>query len=154
MFDLICISLALFLSLFASSQFKVITYIVIIEFLAHQIAYRLGIAEPFLYLAYAGINLSAIFLLSHFKSHFAISALILINLCYNVLTISQYIYPVYDFYGLYVDFVEAIMVLELAYMVGITKYVSRKLGLQGVNNTNSVNRVFMLGNRDNNRGLL
>lgn len=153
MFDLLCILAALFLSLFTSTQFKAVSYIIIYEFATHQLFFMLGIPEPFLYLYYAAVNLSAIFLLSHFKSHFAISALILINLCYNVLTISQYIYAVYDFYDLYVDFVGAIMILELAYMVGITKYVSRKLGLQGADNTNSINRFFMLGNRNNSRSL-
>lgn len=154
MFDLTCIALALFLLLFSSSQFKVIFYIVIIEFIAHQLAYRLGIAEPFLYLTYAAINLSAIFMLSHFKAHFLIAALFLMNLCYNVLTLSQYIYPIYDFYGLYADFVGAIMALELIYLVGITSYVSRKLGLQGADNANSGSLSFRNWHRNNNRGLL
>ena len=154
MFDLACIAIALFLLLFSADQFKIIFYIIIYEFVAHQIVYRLGIPEPFLYLAYSAINLSAIFMLSHFKAHFLIAALFLMNLCYNVLTLSQYVYPIYDFYGLYADFIGAIMVLELIYMIGITSYVSRKLGLRGADNATSSDLVFRGSYRDNDRGLL
>jgi len=109
---------------------KTIAYVLLFEFAAHQAVYVLGVQisdilqYERLYLAYSLIQLLTIYLMSKIQSHVAIKTLILINLGYNVLTISQYVYNFIDFYSFYSYFVGFIMILEICYLAGLTKYAA------------------------------
>lgn len=67
-----------------------------------------------------------------------------------MLTISQYNMQTYDFYSFYKVFVQSIMILELAYLAGITVYVSNYRRKYGFINTNSIDRLFRIWGRSDN----
>lgn len=155
-FDYICIVVAFILARYSSQEYRAIAYILLAEFSAHKLAYIFGIQlTSFLnpsgiYLAYIAIELLAIVAMLRFQSHFAITALIFINLTYNMLTISQYVIPTYDFYGAYKVSVQSIMILELVYLAWITAYVAAFRREHGFINTNHIDRLFRVRRRVNN----
>ena len=156
MFTYICILLAFILTRYSRPEYRVIAYILLAEFAAHKLAYIFGIQltnllNPIgIYLAYVIIELLAIVAMLKYQCHLAIAALIFINLAYNMLTISQYSMATYDFYSSYKFFVQSIMILELAYLAGITVYVSNYRRKYGFINTNSIDRLFRIWGRSNN----
>ena len=157
MFVYFCILIAAILARYSRQEYRVIAYILLAEFAAHEIVYILGIRLTDLlnpagiYLAYAIIELLAIVAMVKYQAHLAIAMLVFINLGYNALTVSQYlITTTYDFYALYYNFVGSIMVLELIYLAGITVYVSNYRRKYGFVNTSSIDRLFFIWGRSNN----
>jgi len=148
------------LSINATNYHKAAAYVLLFEFVAHQAVYVLGVQisdllqYERLYLAYSLIQLLTLFLMSKIQSHFVIKSLILLNLGYNVLTISQYVYNSIDFYSFYSYFVGLIMILEICYLVGLTKYAANYRRKHG--NTSFVGslHLFFTGNRIRVRGVL
>ena len=153
MFDYLCIIAAFILARCSSAEYRAIAYLVLAEFIGHKLVFILGVQltdileYSGIYLAYIFIQVLAIYLMMQIQSHFAIVALIFINLGYNMLTISQYVIPTYDFYSLYSYFVGGIMLLELTYLVWITKYVAAYRKLHGTINTNYIDRLFRVHRR-------
>lgn len=142
-----------------SSGYKIVSLLILSEFILHKLAYILlyqiyniesGI---YLYFSYTIINLLAILILTNLKSHIAIITLLLINMSYNVLIVSQYTIQTYDFYAYYYEVVGAIMVLELVYMGYLTDYVRDRITMQS-NNINISNYRFSYGYRRNSRSIL
>ena len=156
MFDYFCILTALILTRYSRQEYRVIAYILVAEFSAHKIAYILGIQitdllDPTgIYAVYALIELFAIVVMLKYQAHLAIAALVFINLGYNMLTISQFVMPTYNFYGNYGLFVQSIMILELLYLAGITVYVSNYRRKYGFVNTSSIDKLFLVWGRSNN----
>jgi len=156
MFTYICILIAFVLTRFSRPEYRVIAYILLAEFAAHKLAYIFGIQITDLlnpqgiYLAYAIIELLAIVAMLKYQCHLAIAALIFINLGYNMLTISQYVMPTYDFYGSYKVFTQSIMILELLYLAGITVYVSNYRRKYGFINTTNIDKLFCIWGRPDN----
>ena len=157
MFTYICILIAFILTRYSRPEYRVIAYILLVEFAAHKLAYILGIQLTNLlnpsgiYLAYIVIELLAIAAMLRYQSHFAIASLIFINLGYNMLTISQYVMPTYDFYGSYKLFAQSIMILELIYLAGITVYVANYRRKHGLINISYIDRMFCIRRRSDNR---
>lgn len=130
MFTWVCSAIALTLSLFARSEYRLIALIVTAEFCAHKLAYMylfidLRAEHPFLiYMIYAAIQVATLSLMYIFQSHFAITTLIVINLGYNCLTAAGFFHSsLIPLYYSYQGFVGAIMVLELIYLLVLTTYV-------------------------------
>ena len=154
--DYLAILIAFILTRYSRPEYRVIAYILLAEFAAHKIVYILGIQLTSLlnpsgiYLAYAIIELLAIVALLRFQPHIAIAALILLNLGYNMLTISQYVMPTYDFYSDYKFYAQGIMILELIYLAWITAYVAAFRRKHGFINTHHIDRLFCVCRRVNN----
>ncbi len=70
-------------------------------------------------------------------------SLLIVNLGYNMLTISQYVSPTrIHFYNLYAYVVGSIMILELLYLVWINEYVTDYRIRRKYNNTSTINIMF------------
>lgn len=155
MFGYLCILAAFILARISSQEYRAIAYIVFSEFLLHKIFFVLGVQltdildNAGIHLAYAFIEMLAIVAIVCFQSHIAILAFILINLGYNVLTISQFSMPVYDFHSSFGFFVGGIMILELLYLGWITKYVADFRRKHGLINTKHIDMVFFVRGRSN-----
>jgi len=93
-------------------------------------------------LAYIAVQTLTIYLMTQIQAHIAITLLILVNIGYNVLTISQYVINIFDFYSYYTVFVGAIMFLELVYLAGLTKYVANYRRKYGYINTSNIDKLF------------
>ncbi len=156
MFDYAAILIALILARYSRPEYRIIAYILLAEFVAHKLAYILGIQLTNLlnptgiYLAYAIIELLAIVAILRYQAHLAIAALIFLSLTYNMLTISQYSMNTFDFYGSYKVVIQTIMVLELVYLGMLTAYVSAFRAKHGFINTNYIDRMFCIRGRCNN----
>ena len=148
MFGYFCIAVALFLTVNSNVRYRAIAYLVLFEFVAHQILFITGIQlTSFLeyekiFLAYIIIQTFTLYLMSLIQSHRTITSLILINIVYNVLTISQYVVNLFDFYAYYSSFIGFIMIAELLYLLGITKYVDNYNKKHGIIDTDSVDSLF------------
>jgi len=127
MFDIVCMFVAFLLIINSEEKYQAAALIVFCEFVLHGIAFKALTSfdvssGSMVYLSYALIQVIAISLLVKVKAHCTIIALIFINLTYNMLTTSQYVFNTIDFFSHYPYFVGAIMILELCYLAGITVY--------------------------------
>ena len=156
MIDWIAIIVALFLFSKSEIRFKAILFVLSANFIAHKLAYIGGVQltnvlnYQYIYIAYSLIQLATIITLINIKSHFAILIIVLIQLGYNMLTVSQYIINTYDFYSFYAVFMQALMALELFYMGMLTNYAR---DFRGLFSTNDSNWIVRLCRRYNHRGL-
>lgn len=148
MFDYLCILAAFVLARYSSQEYRAIAYLLFVEFLFHKLAYVLGIQltdllnPKAIYLAYIIIQVLIIVAMLAIQAHIVIITLIFINLGYNMLTISQFNMPTYDFYGSFKYFVGGLMLLELIYLVGISRYVANYRRKHGFINVNYIDRMF------------
>lgn len=156
MFDYGAILIALALFSLSDYGYRAILFVLLINFILHKIAYVAGVQLTGLleyqgiYLVYALIQLATIYALAKLKSHIAILIVILIQLSYNMLTLSQYVMSTYDFYSLYGSFMQAAMVAELIYMGLLTKYARN---LRRICNASHSNLFICLRRWNNHRGL-
>ena len=102
---------------------------------------------------YGAINIAAIYIISLTKSHFAITTLIFINLGYNILSASQYVFDTYNFIGIFVDFVGVIMVLEISLLLWMAASDRFNTKFNGNNDINTINHGFYPRISIPNRGL-
>jgi len=133
--DLALTIIAVFLAVTSVEKYRFIASIVALEFVLHVLAYNYLFldyrADPengwLIYLTYVVIQLPIMAILSTLKSHFAITALIFINLTYNLLTTASYFYESsVNFYQAYQYFVGSIMIFELIYLGLLSKYVNSR----------------------------
>ena len=156
MFGWISIIVALFLFSKSEIVYKAILFVLLVNFIAHKFFYVVGIQltsvleYQYLYRTYSIIQLSTIAVLINLKSHFAILIIVLIQLGYNMLTVSQYIINTYDFYSAYAVFMQVLMALELFYMGMLTNYAR---DFRGIFSTNDSNWIVRVCRRYNHRGL-
>ena len=148
MYAYACILTAYLLAIKSDARYRAISYLLLFEFAAHEVVYvfcyqitELLQGESLL-LAYIAIQTLTIYLMVHIQAHLAITLLILINIGYNVLTISQYVINYYDFYSIYPSFVGVIMALELIYLLGLSKYVGTYIRKHGGFNTSYIDKLF------------
>lgn len=156
-FDYFCIIVAFILARNSRPEYRAIAYLLLAEFSAHKLAYIFGIQMTSLlnpkaiYLSYIIIETLIIVAMIAIEAHIVIIALIFINLGYNMLTVSQFNMPTYDFYGLFKYFVGGLMLLELIYLIGIHKYVANYRRKHGFINVNHIDRMFYVYRRTDNR---
>lgn len=150
-FDYICISIAVLLAAFSVKQYKIISIIVALEFILHNLAYNYAFLEfrdiPgngwFIYLMYASIQLSIMAFLFGLKSHFIIIGLVFINMVYNLLTIKGFFDVEFiSFYYIYPYFVGTIMIFELLYLGLLNRYVSNYYRKRGRIDFDHIDGVF------------
>ena len=144
-FSIACILLILIANQLTHSKYKIISSVVLFEFVLHELVYALGCVDfkvldgAWLYVAYASINLAAIYCMRRLLAHFFITFLFLINLSYNMLTSFAYIPDIINtnnqifilFYGQYQAVVGTIMLLEVGFCWALLIYVNdsvRKYG--------------------------
>jgi len=148
MFDYTCILVAFILARYSSQEYRAIAYLMLAEFFFHKLAYVLGIQltdllnPKAIYLAYIIIQMLIIVAMLAIQAHMIVIGLIFINLGYNMLTISQFNMSTYDFYGFYKYFVGGLMLLELIYLIGISRYVANYRRKHGSINVNYIDRMF------------
>jgi len=157
MFTYICIVIAFILARQSRQEYRAIAYILLAEFIAHKLAYILGIQltdilnPSAIYMVYAIIELLAIVAILRFQAHLAIAALIFLNLTYNMLTVSQYVFNTsFDFFSHYKYFVQTVMILELVSLGWLTAYVANFRRKHGFINTNHIDSLFCVWRRDDN----
>ena len=158
MFDYLCIIVAVLLAATSVSKYRAIAVIIAIEFIAHKLAFNYILVEAqaengwLTYMIYSVIQLTAMSMLLYLKSHFVITALIFINLSYNMLTALSYFYSFdVNFYQAYQYFVGTIMVFELIYLGLLNKHVySRK---HRDNSDPYIDGVFRVRPGNSSRGL-
>jgi len=156
MFTYICILIAFLIARKSRPEYRAIAYLLLVEFAAHKVAFILGIQltdllnPKAIYLTYIIIEMLIIVAMIAIQAHIFIIALIFINLGYNMLTISQYSMPTYDFYSLYEYFVGGLMILELGYLIGIRRYVENYRRKHGFINVNYIDRMFCVYRRADN----
>ena len=154
--DWILLTIALFLFSKSEIRFKAILFVLSANFIAHKLAFIGGVQltnalnYQYIYLTYSLIQLATIITLINLKSHFAILIIVLIQLGYNMLTVSQYIINTYDFYSAYAVFMQVLMTLELFYMGMLTNYARK---FRGIFSTNDSNWIVRVCRRHNHRGL-
>jgi len=156
MFGWLSILIVLFLFSKSEARFKAILFVLCANFLAHKLSFVVGVQltnileYQYLYIAYSTIQLATIIALINLKSHLAILGIVLIQLGYNMLTVSQYVIPTYDFYSAYETFMQSLMVLELIYMGMLTSYA---MDLRRICIVNNSSWIVRLCGRYNHRGL-
>lgn len=110
-------------------KYRLVTFVILCEFILHKLAYSAGwidtkiLTGAWLYVAYASLNLAAIYFMKKYLAHFFITFLFLINAAYNLLTAFNYIsvnfgIPNESFIVLYEQFsifVGIIMLLEVIF---------------------------------------
>lgn len=151
MFTLVCAGIAALLAAFSVKEYKFIACVVAAEFILHKLVYLFAFTEFrsgngwAIYIMYATIQLSAIYLMWRYKSHLAIIMLLFINMVYNLFTAYGYFNAGFiSFYYVYPYFVGTIMVMELAYLGLLNRYVARcrnERGGYGIDHIDSLFRV-------------
>lgn len=151
MFTLICAGIAALLAAFSVKEYKFIACVVAAEFISHKVAFLLfndlsnSLGGWLIYIIYASIQLSAMYLMWRHQSHLAIIMLLFINMVYNLFTAYGYFNAGFiSFYYIYPYFVGTIMVMELAYLGLLNRYVARcrnKRGGYGIDHIDSLFRV-------------
>jgi len=160
MFDWFCILAAYFLFKASCQEYRAIAGLVLFEFVAHQVVFILGIQltsileYSLIYLVYMLIQTITLYLMASIQSHIAITALIFINLGYNMLTISQYTITTIDFYHYYPYVVGAIMVLELIYLGILSTYVRNYRRKHGSLRYDNIDHTFCIRRRVRNGAIL
>jgi len=135
-------------------EYRVIAYLLLIEFIAHKAAYVLGdqltsiLRGSPLYLTYIIIELVAIIYLRLVISHFVIMTLVFISLVYNGLIVSQYSYPIYDYAEFYSILMGIVMIAELIYLGMLTAYVANFRRKQGFISASHIDRLFFIRRRN------
>lgn len=159
MFGYLCIAICFILARNSRPEYRVIAYLLLIEFVAHKLVYIFGdqltpvLRGSPLYASYVIIELTAIIYLALFQSHRAIITLIFISLMYNALVVSQYSFPVYDYMENYWWIMGLVMLLEMIYLGMLTAYVATFRRKQGFISASHIDRLFFIRRRDFNRGL-
>lgn len=153
MFAYICIAICFLIARNSRQEYRAIAYLMLFEFSAHQLTYIIGeqwlkIPGIWLYTIYAMIELLAIVALRLFQSHLAIMALIIISLVYNVLVVSQYKLPVYDYMENYKTVMRSVMILEMLYLGMLTAYVGNFRRKHGFISTTHIDRMFSVRRRN------
>ena len=153
MFGYVCIVICFILARNSRPEYRVITYLLFFEFLAHKIVYVVGdqlmsIPGSLLYTFYAVVELAAMVCLRMFQSHFVILTLILISLLYNTLVVSQYSYPIYNYMENYWWIMGLVMLLEVAYLWTFTAYVANFRRKHGFISASHIDRLFCIRRRD------
>lgn len=116
---------------------KLIGFLVSIEFLLHEIIYLIGydwlylLDGASLYLAYIIAELFIMLMLVGLKASGSIAALIYLNIVMNVLYLTQFNKPVYDFIPYYYPVIGTIMSLEVMYLLWLNNAINNKVGLYG-----------------------
>ena len=149
MFGYICMAMCFILARYSRPEYRVISYLLAFEFLAHKIVYVIGdqllsIPGSLLYTLYLVSELIAMSYLILFKSHLAIITFILISLVYNALVVSQYSYPVYDYMQHYQIVMKTVMLLEMVYLGMLTAYVANFRRKHGFINASHIDRMFFI----------
>lgn len=155
MFDYFCIIAAFVLALNSSREYRAIAYLLFTEFFFHKLVYIAGIQVTDLlnpkaiYLTYIIVQMLIIVAMIAIQAHITILILIFINLAYNMLTIAQFNavekgLNYYDFYSLYKYFVGGLMLLELIYLAGISRYVANYRRKHGFISVNHIDRMFYI----------
>jgi hypothetical protein len=161
MFDYSCGLLAIIFCLLSFDECRKISLIILCEFLAHDIAVLLmpdAISAEYgypIFLAYATINLSALYLIKRYKPHFFITLLLLINLGYNMLIVWAYSTTGWGvFHANFTPVARVIMIFELAYMM----FIGRAYAMLHYKLTKSsdpyIDRLFCSGAIYSNRRIL
>lgn len=154
MFGYFCIAICFILARNSRPEYRVIAYLLLLEFSAHKLAYVFGdqltpiLQGSLLYMTYAIIELSAIAYLKLFQSHRVIMALVFISLVYNALVVSQYSFPVYDYMEHYWWIMGIVMLFELLYLGMLTAYVANFRRKQGFISASHIDRLFFIRRRN------
>jgi len=147
-FGMLCASACLFIYLLSNGSIRLIAFVLLCEFALHEISYQIVsqidwlFKTSFLLFLYGAINIAAIYIISLTKSHFAITTLIFINLGYNMLSASQYVFNTYDFISLFVDVVGVIMVLEISLLLWMAASDRYNTKFNGSGDINTFNNGF------------
>lgn len=154
MFGYICITICFILARNSRPEYRVISYLLFIEFVAHKLVYVFGdqltpvLQGSLLYMTYVIIEFFAIIYLKMFQSHFVIITLILSSLLYNALVVSQYSFPVYDYMENYWWIMGLVMLLEMIYLGMLTAYVATFRRKQGFISVSHIDRLFFIRRRN------
>ena len=154
MFDLICIMVAGFLATISHKQYRLVAFLVFVEFALHFIVFNTLLLDlragnsSVIYVLYSIIQVSILGIMYKNQIHFYIALLIFANLTYNFLTILQHLLIApFDFHGSYKLIVGCIMTLELLYLLRITIYVENYGRKHGFININYIDRLFFIRRR-------
>lgn len=161
MFDSICIMIAGFLAISSIKEYRFLAGAVFFEFSMHNILHQGGIVEtsilnPWLiYLAYATVQIFTMAYLYFKKTHFIITGLIFINLCFNLLAIQEFmLFKFMSIYMIYPYLVGTIMIFELVYLGLLNQCVSNYRGKHGKPNLDYIDSVFRVRAGNSSRGLV
>jgi hypothetical protein len=128
MLSFVCIGIAFTLALSSSKDGRAFCFILLIEFIAHKFNYVITqeltdmISGPIFLLINVVIEMLAVIALSNKGAGKFIRFLITLNIGYNVAIISQYSFPIFDFYGKRDYIFRTIMIAELLYMLRFNLY--------------------------------
>lgn len=154
MFTLISAGVAALLAAFSVKEYKFIACVVAAEFISHKVAFLLfngfsnSLGGWLIYIIYASIQLAAMYLMWKLQSHLAITALFFINMVYNLFTAYGYFNSGFiSFYYVYPYFVGTIMVMELAYLGLLNRYVARKRDEHGDYGIDHIDSLFCVRRR-------
>ena len=153
MFGYSCILICLILARNSRPEYKFIAYVLLAEFVAHKLIYLIcdqlmNIPGSFLYTLYIVAELTAIIYIQIYQSHRIITAFILFTILYNVLVVSQYSMPVYDYVENYGLIMGIVMLLELAYLGMLTKYVANFRRKHGFISVGHIDSMFSIRRRN------
>jgi len=148
-FNTACLFIAGLLAVRSVKRYRFIAWAVFLEFALHKIAYLYFFLEFrsenkwFIYLMYVSIQIPIMALLLYLKSHFVITALIFINVVYNLLTVQAYFHQEFTlFYNAKDAFIGTIMIFELIYLGLLNRYVHNYRNKYGELNFDFIDRVF------------
>jgi hypothetical protein len=149
MFLYYCIIIAALLYGSTVKDYKFIALAVLVEFLLHKLAYNhlfLDFRSEnrwFIYYMYATIQLPIMFLLYKLKSHFVITALILMNMTYNLSVPLSFFDSEYMYiYDAKTAVVRTIMLMELAYLGLLNQHVRAFIEKRWRVDTDYIDRIF------------
>jgi len=160
MFNTVCLIIAGFLAVRSVERYRFIALAVFIEFALHKIAYLYFFLDFrsenkwFIYLMYVSVQIPIMALLLYLKSHFVITALIFINVVYNLLTIQAYFHREFiSIYNAKDAFIGTIIIFELIYLGLLNRYVYNYRNKHGKLNYNYIDRVFRIRGWSFSRGM-
>jgi len=137
MFNAFCILIVGLLASYASKEYKLVSVLMFLEFMGHEIAAQFGLIETrllnpvLIYLVYMIIQASVLGTMFTFQLHPILALFIFINLAYNFCVTLQHIGVfLYWIDGTFINFHKSwklmanlIMSLEVLYLLGINTYV-------------------------------
>lgn len=150
MFGYLCIVICFVLARYSRQEYRVISYLMLVEFIAHKLAFVFGdqltpiLRGSPLYLTYIIIELVALIYIRMFQFNIIISTLVFTSLVYNALVVSQYSYPIYDYMESYGLIMGIVMILELIYLGCLTAYVANFRRKQGFISVSHIDRLFFI----------